>query len=252
MKIALVVALLSTLVVKPVVAIDIIATDEKVTLSHVKPSLMAQWIQPEVFGVARVPVDESLSTFKLPGNWVLSPNDSNNTLDVRYAGSDKGESIEKLRDIIASLDKPIPQIEISMKLIKVQSAELGFLGMTDSEGKTSALGISSYGSAEIDKLIATKNATVITAPRVTTFNRAIAAIVQSVVGGFYSKTIDEKNVLFGYAAAKWERRWEATPQIKDDGTITLVYGFLRGLHADLERRIKKRHCENFAEGRESR
>ena len=178
MKIALSIALFSALIVAPLRAAEteldvapvvakIEETETRIALQNIKPDVMAQWLQPEVFGAALVPVDESFGKIALSKDWKLVPNNSNNTLAVHYVGSDKSESIEDLREIVKRLDQPIPQIEISMKLIKVPSAGLGFFGLTDSTGKPAGFSVS-FGSREIEKLIATRKATVISAPRVTT------------------------------------------------------------------------------------
>lgn len=227
MKIALVVALLSTLVVKPVVATDIIATDEKVTLSHVKPSLMAQWIQPEVFGVARVPVDESLSTFKLPGNWVLSPNDSNNSLDVRYYGSSAAENIRFTLAIIYALDKPIPQIEILVKWVAVSEKAYRKFFSPISHANTTLPAI--LVSGRIDELLKTKQARVLSAPRITTFSGAKGQIISATsFQNVFSEVKNDDGTRKGFAPIGFGQQFDATATLGKNGKITMDVSFFDG------------------------
>ena len=218
-----------------------------IVLRHIKPSLMAYWIDPQHTKLElskRIPLQHDIftprparavvnssrknvlqpDTFKQgelpPGAESLTANDAANELIVR--GSQEG--IERVRELAWFLDKPILLIEVEMQLAQLPKTLLA----TDAAKMLSINpDIEVFDGGAIIKLSASSKAKIVAAPRVTTFNR-----VQAVVSSFHTSTFyaplaagdkSKRTVLISNG-----RRFSVQPIRQREGTMTLNVNYFDG------------------------
>ena len=227
MKIALTVALFSALVAVPLraaeaeldiqpVVIKAAVIEEKIVLRFVKPSAMAPWIldakpreaNDKSFQAERVGLPEGVDD--------LIAVDSLNTLLARGTS----EGIERLRGIVALLDKPIPQIEIQFQLVSLSPE--GCIALNGREVQIGEREFVRTGPrVPIEQLLADGRAKVISAPRVTTFNN-LAATIGETKDNFFAEKKTENGVVQGFDRVMWQRTFTATPTVSDDSKIAIA------------------------------
>ena len=247
MKIALTVALFSALIVAPLRAaetgLDVQSmnkhpeeTETRIELRNVKPSLMAQWLQPDVFGVAPIPRDESVEPINYATCWwEFTPDDSTNSIVARNWRDNEGKSVQRLINVVASLDKPIPQFEISVRWVSLLDQH--YRGFFDALYQN----IGAIERADLEKLeslISSKKARIVTAPRVTTFGAMKAQFIKSQsFGDFYHELQNKDGSPKSYVPAFFQEGADIKPQLKA-ANISLDIRLFQGFDApDIQKMV---------------
>ena len=188
-------------------------------LRNIKPSIMAFWLDPQHTAIApnqELPLQASPQLAVLPdGIDTLTAKDD--TLELVARGTKEG--IEQLRQTIALLDKPIPQIEIEMQLVEVQKTLVSTNGFA--KKLSSNPDIAAFDGQGIVKLIAAGKAKIAQAPRVTTFNKMHAVIMSMqsntlFAGPFDTEGKSKRSITIGIG-----QRLSVTPTLNRDNTIAL-------------------------------
>jgi type II secretory pathway component GspD/PulD (secretin) len=194
--------------------------DEKATTVYVMPvknvraEVMAYWITPrKTISPKSQKLDEKSfaevsSLGDIPGLESITANSTKNELWVKGTP----DSVGKLKEIVAFLDRPIRNVEIKAQFVEVDAAEMAGLGIvedTDSKVKTTSFGKTStivFDQIFRDKLrtlIANKRAAVIQSAQMTTMNNSTS------------------NVSWNSYATLPPTELRITPTIQNDDTITL-------------------------------
>ena len=150
--------------------------EASIELRNIKPSIMAYWLDPahnslESTKLRACPLQVEPEIAVLPaGVERLIAEDSTNTLIVR--GTLDG--VAKARQVIARMDVPIPLVKIDAQWLRLPKSVVlaGKLTNRSSNAEVEAFD----GQAVLD-LVATKKATIVNAPTITTFNKMLAQTV---------------------------------------------------------------------------
>lgn len=195
---------------------------ETIELRNVKPSVMAYWLDAARNNSPRnaIPLQVAPEIAVLPvGVEQLIPDDSTNTIVVR--GTPDG--VAKARRVIALMNVPIPQFKIEAQWLRFPKI---FAPAAQMPNRSSNLEIETLDDKFIGYLVAQKEATILTAPHVTTFNRSLAQIASFTTREITeSPKLDEKTrtIYAGNGVIL-----SATPTLNRVGNIELKVDFLDG------------------------
>lgn len=163
-------------------------------LRNIKPSVMAYWLDPQHSQIAmseRIPLQNDFAFVTMPsrpkqgevpppidpslvvlptGVEKLTADDSQNVLVVR--GSQEG--IERVSELVLLLDKPIPQFKIESQWLRIPKSVVLVGKLTN---RSSSAEVEAFDGQAVLDLVATKKATIVNAPTITTFNKMLAQTV---------------------------------------------------------------------------
>ncbi|RYX84931.1 hypothetical protein EON83_08310 [bacterium] len=209
-----------------------------VPIRNVKASVMAWWLdpqnqdRPQFPSVPPSPLANKQE--KLPeGVARIVAVDPQNALLV-FATFD---GANQLAQTIRSLDRPIQQVELETRFIKVAANEVENLGFNATTTTDQALMSRVKGGfdARLASLLERKKAVVLTAPRITAFNRTPTFLkagsglpatwdIKNLKGGndlFNEQKRFEKLANLSSLQAVDNQSWLFTPTINNDDTITI-------------------------------
>ncbi len=232
MKIALTVALFSALVVAPLRAADtgldivpVVAKDSvsekrtlnQIVLRYVKPSLMEQWLQPRE-AVKVAPGSFGSGGFALPdGVENIIAVDSINTLLARGTS----EGFERLREIVALLDKPIQLVQVDLQIF-VLNAPIANLSFPTVDGNFSPLVITrTTKGPDIESMIKDGVARRIFAQSVVTPNNQLVKSSYSNETPAFERNGKGELMFGGKRTKKLDIKTTIIPTVLRDGTLTL-------------------------------
>lgn len=233
MKIALTVALFSALVVaplraaesgldvKPVIAKDSVSEKRilnPIVLRYVKPSLMEQWLQARE-AVKGAPGKFGSDSYTLPdGLNNLIAVDHLNILLARGTS----ESIERLLEIVALLDKPVPLVQVDLQIF-VLNAPVANLSSEKTNGNdSSSVAITRPSKGfDIESMIKDGVARRIFAQSVITPNNQLVKSSYNSETPAFERNEKGEVMVGGNRATKLEIETTIIPTVMRDGTLNL-------------------------------
>ena len=190
-----------------------------IDLRNVKPSVMAFWLDPQREtspDAKRFPLQVDPSLVVLPsGITNITASDKTNEISIR--GSQ--QSVEKLRALIAFLDKPIPMIEVEMQMVQLPKTLMPSTATT--KMASSNPDVEAFDGREIVKLIAVGKAKIVHAPRVTTFNKMQAMIVSMGSNTFFAPPLDAEGKSNRSITIGFGQKFSVTSTLNRDETFVL-------------------------------
>jgi hypothetical protein len=199
-----------------------------IDLRNIKPSVMAYWLDPQretLPNAKKIPLQVDASLVVLPeGIDKIEAFDNRNELVIR--GTEDG--VQDLRELVDFLDKPIPMIEIQVQYIHLSKAARALTSplTSPSDGISVTFNTRSQYD-ELQKLIASGKAQIIGAPRITTWNKMQAKIVEE-RQHFYVEVKGKDGGATEYLPMKWQRKFETVPTLNQDGTLTVDIRLFEG------------------------
>jgi type II secretory pathway component GspD/PulD (secretin) len=231
---------------------------ERIVMQNVSPNIMAWWLDPAhqtepiAFQLSRrntegvlppstIDPGKPLGDYQLPEGIIrISPLDPRNTLTVQ--GTPAG--ISKLKEAIATLDKPLPQMEIEIQYVYMDEADLKKFGVATFNQSAEA-GPFKWGvlpdrlvgsdvvtsqpvaltpQGRLGELLRKSKAQLVTAPRVTAINNLTASLRSTtirpqILNSVDWPTLDEAGVLVYLSRSTGIN---IRPTINEDETIDLV------------------------------
>jgi len=221
-----------------------------IELRNVQPSTMAFWLDPSGKitsvvkraaplaanpqvappGVYVVPtksrerkmllqVDKSLVV--LPdGIEKIIADDTQNRMTVRGSS----ESIERVRELIAFLDKPVSQVKFEAQMVRLPKTLL----LRDATKIASSNADIAVSNGEpIETLIASNRAKVIHGARLSTFNKMSATMFSCQSQTIFATPLDDEISKQSYTL-NWGQNCSVIPTIQREGTISLDIDFFDG------------------------
>lgn len=199
--------------------------NETIELRNVKPSVMAYWLNAAHSSPLRdaIPLQAEPEMAVLPkGIENLIPIDSQNSMQA-FGTAD---GIAKLRLIATALDKPIPQFQIEFQVVEIPQNVV--LNPQISKNASSNPEVEAFDGKEILGLIAAKKATVVSAPRVTTFNKMTSQIASGSSSKLFAPPYETDQTSARSLTVNIGSIFNATPTLNRANGVDVVISYFDG------------------------